>query len=64
MKITNKRLNIIGAIILLIGAVVSSLFIRYNNNHPEDPVLFGKYLGIGIMILALFLFMPWIKEEK
>jgi hypothetical protein len=64
MKMTNRRLKILGWIIFLAGAVTAIVFRIYQNNHPEETVGFLKWLGVVIMILAMFLLMPWIRKDE
>jgi hypothetical protein len=53
MKISNKQLRLLGALIVLAGAIVSAL---------SDGV--GKYIAIGIMVLGIIVMMPWVNEKK
>ena len=53
MKITNKQLRLLGAFIVLAGAIVDVL---------TEGV--GKYIAIGIMVLGIIVMMPWVNEKK
>jgi len=64
MKITNKTLQILGGVCILAGTIVGLIFRKYNVNHPEDPISYGKWMSIAIMIIGLILLMPWVKEKE
>jgi len=54
MKITQKKLNFISGLLILIGLIVGII---------TKPIIFGKYASIGIIIIGLVLLAPWIKDK-
>jgi len=54
MKITQKKLNLISGLLILIGLIVGIV---------TKPNIFGKYSSIGIIIIGLVLLAPWIKDK-
>jgi len=63
MKITNKTLQILSGFCILVGVIIGLVTRKYNANHPEDPNIYGKWIGIAIMIIGLILLMPWVKDK-
>jgi hypothetical protein len=53
VKITAKQLRLISGITILTGVIISVVF---------ESI--GNYIGIGLIIVAMILLAPWIKEEK
>lgn len=64
MKITEKQLRLLSGLLFLIGAIIVVLTNNFNAKHPDDPILFGKWTGIGVMIIGLVLLAPWVKDKK
>ena len=63
MKITSKQLRFISGFLFLIGAIIVVLTLNFNSKHPGDPNIYGKWAGIGVMIIGLVLLAPWIKDK-
>ena len=63
MKIANKSLQILAGVCFLLGVIIELIARKYNSNHPDDPNVYGKWIGIAIMIIGLILLMPWIKDK-
>jgi uncharacterized protein YjeT (DUF2065 family) len=53
MKITQKKLRLISAILMITGVIISLIF---------ESV--GDYIGIGLIIVGIILLAPWVKEEE
>jgi hypothetical protein len=64
MKVTNKFLQILSGLCLLAGVIIWFITRRYNLNHPDDPIVYGKWISVGIMIIGLILLMPWVKDKE
>jgi uncharacterized protein YjeT (DUF2065 family) len=63
MKITSKHLRLISGFLFLSGTIIIAITFSYNSKHPEDPNTYGRWVGIGVMIIGLILLAPWIKDK-
>jgi hypothetical protein len=64
MKFTQKHLNIISGLLMLLGGVVYALTASFNKSHPDDPNHYGKWIAIALIITGMFFLMPWIDKKK
>ena len=51
MKITQKHLKFLSGFLILLGAIVASIYVQF-------------LIGIGIMIIGLILLASWIDTKK
>ncbi|MEZ5001344.1 MAG: hypothetical protein R2744_13425 [Bacteroidales bacterium] len=64
MKITSKHLRIVSGFLLILGAVLIAIRSSYNQSHPDDAYRYLRWTGIGLMIVAIILQAPWIKDDE
>ena len=64
MKITQNHLRWMGRACCIIGILIFVVTEYIAKKNLEEPGSFWKWAGIGIVIVGLFLLMPWLEKKE
>ena len=64
MKISEKQINILSGLCILTGLIIVLITRKYNTENPDNPNLYGKWIGIAFAVIGMIFLTPWQGKKK